>query len=107
MAEGDIYGHEKDVFNRESMTVIIASPRIHRDISTLQNWWRLKPEIRRDAVPVDELGKPYKFCSGGHYSPRRAFDTDVSRRDGLHLYCKQCREEQRIRHRRTQVLRQP
>lgn len=77
--------------------VVSGSKRISRDLSTRINWWELRPQ--RDIQPreVDENGKPFELCSGGHYRPRRAFDVDTGRKTGLRAYCKQCRHEQYIR----------
>lgn len=74
-----------------------GSTPVNRDISTKQNWWKLRPLREPPPVPVDENGVAYHLCSGGHYRPRRAFDKDTSRKTGLRTFCKECRHQQYLR----------
>jgi hypothetical protein len=106
MALGDKY--EGDIYVREGMTVegdngmpsrVDGTQRTNRDLSTKVSWWELRPRTPRDIPPrpVDENGVPQVLCSAGHYRPRRAFDTNMKRPNGLQAYCKQCRHEQYLR----------
>lgn len=76
-----------------------GTQRTNRDLSTKVSWWELRPRKPRDIPPrpVDENGEPHVFCSGGHYRPRRAFDANKKRPNGLQAYCKMCRHEQYLR----------
>ncbi len=97
MAEGDIFIRSDSLHVEGNGTLVSGSRRVNRDLAQEISWWTLRPARELQARPVDENGVPYRFCSGGHYRPVRAFDKDASRPDGLRTYCKQCRHEQYMR----------
>lgn len=69
----------------------LGSQSVRCDLDTSVNFFTLQQIQKVDPVPRDENGEPHRLCSRGHYSPRRAFNKDRTRRDGLDPYCRQCR----------------